>query len=139
MGQRFVILIAALILAAGCAPIPGGAADTATATSGTEFDTFSLIDYAVAQGRIDYSTGMLYKVYAQYDQMNLPDEYQSDAIGMVGAPLAAEIKRNWYRILPEHRAEISQYMEHLLDIDDSDTQLDDVTPDRLDQERNRID
>ncbi len=135
MTRWLVIAIAALFLAVGCAPVPEGGDP---ATDG-EFGTFSLIDHAVAQGRIDYSTGMLYKIYAQYDPMSLPEEYQSDAIGMVGAPLVTEIERNWHRILPEHRAEISQYIEHLLDIDDSETQLDDVTPDRLDQERNRID
>ena len=135
MAMRLMILIAAVLLAAGCAPMSDGR-ELAT---DAELDSFSLIDHAVAQGRIDYSTGMLYKVYAQYDPMSLPDEYRSDAIGMVGTPLVAEIERNWHRILPEHRIEISQYIEHLLDIDDSGTQLDDVTPDRLDQERNRID
>jgi hypothetical protein len=136
--KTFALLAVALLLCAGCAPIPG-AGDTTGEPGGPEVDTFTLIDTAVAQGRIDYSTGMLYKVYAQYDPVNLPDEYRSDAIGMVGAPLVTEIERNWHRILPEHRAEISQYIEHLLDLNDSDTQLDDVTPDRLDQERNRID
>ncbi len=135
MTRRLVILIAALLLAAGCAPMPEGGEPAAD----SELGTFALIDHAVAQGRIDYSTGMLYKIYAQHDPMSLPDEFQSDLIGMVGAPLETEIERNWHRILPEHRAEISQYIGHLLDMDDSETQLDDVTPDRLDQERNRLD
>ncbi len=136
MDHRMLVALAVIVLVAGCAPVPEVASDG----SGEEqIDTFSLIEIAVAAGRLDYSTGMLYKVYAQYDPISLPDEYQSDVIGMVGAPLATEIERNWHRILPEHRAEISQYMEHVLDIDDEGTQLDDVTPDRLDQERNRID
>ncbi len=135
MTGRLVILSAVLLFAAGCAPMPGGGEFAAD----SELGTFALINHAVAQGRIDYSTGMLYKIYAQYDPMSLPDEFRSDVIGMIGAPLATEIERNWHRILPEHRAEISQYIEHLLDIDDSETQLDDVTPDRLEQERNRID
>ncbi len=135
MTRRLLLPIAALLFTVGCAPMPGGGEPAAD----SELGTFALIDHAVAQGRIDYSTGMLYKIYAQYDTMSLPDEFQSDVIGMVGAPLATEIERNWHRILPEHRAEISQYIEHLLDIDDSETQLDDVTPDRLDQERNRLD
>lgn len=136
MAHRLTTALVVLLLVAGCAPVPDGGADAA---GDAELDTFSLINHAVAQGRIDYSTGMLYRIYAQYDPMSLPEEFQSDVIGMTGAPLVTEIERNWHRILPEHRAEISQYIEHLLDIDDSETQLDDVTPDRLDQERNRLD
>jgi len=136
MAQRTIVAIAVLLLAVGCAPVSDGGADAAV---DAEYDTFRLIDQAVAQGRIDYSTGLLYKIYAQYDPMSLPDEFQSDVIGMTGAPLIGEIERNWHRIMPEHRAEISQYVEHLLDIDDTETQLDDVTPDRLEQERTRLD
>jgi len=91
MTRRLVIAIVALFLAVGCAPVPEGDESVVDGKS----DTFSLIDHAVAQGRIDYSTGMLYKVYAQYDPMSLPEEYRSDAIGMVGTPLVTEIERNW--------------------------------------------
>ena len=141
MTGRVVAAVMVLLLAVGCAPVSGGPEVSAAVegASGSEYDTFSLIAHAVAEGRIDYSTGMLYRVYAQYDPMSLPDEFQSDAIGMTGAPIISEIERNWYRILPEHRAEISQYIEPILDLDDSKTQLDSVTPERLDQERNRID
>ena len=141
MTGKLVVAVMVFLLAVGCTPMPGGSAGSAAVVgaSESESDTFSLIAHAVAEGRIDYSTGVLYRVYAQYDPMSLPDEFRSDTVGMMGAPIISEIERNWYRILPEHRAEISQYIEPLLDLDDSKTQLDSVTPERLDQERNRID
>jgi hypothetical protein len=146
--MRILAVLAALLsvaLLSSCAtemPVPEEetAAVENDALAGDErLNSISLIETAVSTGRIDYSTGMLYKVYTMFDPMSLPPEYKSDVPGKCGTPLIIEIQRNWSRLTPEHRAEISQYVEPLTEMDDGETQLDDVTPDRLDHERERVD
>ncbi len=134
-----VLLVAALAL--GCASeTPPPEEGTAGSTAGYEIDesrldSIALINLAMSAGAIDYSTGTLYKVCAVYGPMSLPPEYESDAFGKSGTSLIMEVQRNWNRLTPEHREEISQYIEPIGQGDTSDTQLDDVTPDRLDDAR----
>lgn len=137
-----VLLIAALAL--GCASeTPPTEEGTAGGTGGYEIDesqldSIALVDLAMSSGDIDYSTGMLYKVYAVYDPMSLPPEYASDALGKSGTQVIMEVQRNWNRLVPEHREEISQYIEPIGEGDTSGTQMDDVTPDRLDDARDSL-
>ena len=74
-----------------------------------------------------------------FDPLSLPAEYMSDVPGKCGTPLISEIQRNWARLNPADQAEISQYIEPIGEIGSDETQLDDVTPDRLDRERTAID
>ncbi len=132
--------VAALSTSLGCAGAGAGAGTSGDETAAdTRLDSIALIDVAVSAGRLDYSTGMLYKVYAVYEPMSLPADYRTDVPLRGAASLVAEVHRNWNRLMPEHRAEIEAYIQPISDPDKNDTGLDDVTPDRLDHERNRID
>ncbi len=133
-----LLAFASLATSLGCA---GGSASSGAGyvAEDTRLDSIGLIDMAVKAGRLDYSTGMLYKVYAVYDPMSLPSEYESDVPLRGAASLVSEVQRNWNRLTPEHRAEIKAYVQPVSDPERNDTGLDDVTPDRLDHERNRID
>lgn len=137
------VTIAALAAAAtGCSTAPPPAPENVTPVSPTDegrLDSIALIDRAVNTGLLDYSTGILYKVYVMFDSASVPPEYQSDVPAKCGTPLIMEVQRNWQRILPEHRSEIEIYIAPIGEIDDTDTELDDVTPDRLEHERNRLD
>ena len=118
------------------------AADEATRAYPTDerpLDSIALIERAVSEGLLDYSTGLLYKVYAMFDSASLPPEYESDVPVKCGTPLIIEVQRNWNRILPEPRAEIGIYITPLTAPGESGTELDDVTPERLEYERNRLD
>ena len=145
--MRLTVLSAFIICAVltGCAPstVAESPPDVLTTASGptgeVEYDTYSLISFAFAEGRIDYSTSLLYKVYAMFDPLSLPSEYESEVPGKCGTPLISEVQRNWGRLAPADKAEISQYIEPIGEIGSDETQLDDVTPDRLDRERTAID
>jgi hypothetical protein len=132
----FAVLAACCCL--GCAGSPP-AGDGGVVPGGQDLDSFGLIDQAVSAGRIDYSTGILYKVYAAYEPMSLPEEYRSDVPLRGATSLVSEVERNWNRLTEEHRAEIAAYIQPAADPDEHDTGLDDVTPDRLEHERNRLD
>ena len=54
-------------------------------------------------------------------------------------PLIAEVQRNWNLLSADDAAEISRYIQPLGRPGDTETQLDDVTPDRLDHEREKLD
>jgi hypothetical protein len=136
-----VLLVAALLL--GCAseappPDEGTASGAGYEIDESQLDSFALINLAMSSGDLDYSTGTLYKVYAVFDPLSLPPEYESDVPGKSGTPLIMEVQRNWNRLTPEHREEISQYIEPIGEGDTSDTQLDDVTPDRLEDARDSL-
>jgi hypothetical protein len=135
----FVALACAAALA-GCAsqePVPDGA-EVSYPTDERPLDSIALIDQAYAAGDIDYTTSLLYKVYAMFDPMSLPPEYESDVPAKCGTPLVLEVQRNWSRFTPEEQAEIGMHIQPIGDPNDSiDTDLDDVTRDHLDQERER--
>ncbi len=140
-----VFAVCAVIMT-GCAPStvaenPPGVLMAGDGPSGelAEFDTYSLISLAVAEGEIGYSTGLLYKVYAMYEPLSLPPEYRSEVPGKCGTPLIDEVQRNWRRLTPADKAEISQYIKPIGERGFDDTQLDDVTPDQLERERTAID
>jgi hypothetical protein len=140
MRRAAVAATLAALLLAGCAmehPPAGGGATELTGDRG--LDSFALIDQAMASGKLDYSTGMLYKVYAMFDPADLPAEYQSDVPAKCGVSLIEEVQRNWNRLTPEARAEIGAYIQPVSSPSGTDTELDDVTPDRLEHERNRLD
>ena len=142
---RTLVALAAIALFLGCAaetPPPGGetVGDAAPAPiDESRLDSIALIDAAMAAGDVDYSTAMLYKVYVMFDPMSVPPEYESDVRAKCGTPLIMEVQRNWNRLTPEDRAEISQYIEPLELPGSADTQLDDVTPDRVNNDRDSLD
>jgi len=137
------IVLAALVAAAvlaGCAPLepaPDGL-EAPYPTDERPLDSIALINQAFAAGDIDYTTSLLYKVYAAYEPMSLPPEFESDLPAKCGTPLVLEVQRNWNRFTPEEQAQIGVYIQPITDPDDPvDTDLDDVTRDHLDQERER--
>ncbi len=141
--QAFIVCAVVLT---GCAPPAGIEHPPGVQTAGhgppgelAEFDTYSLISLAVAEGEIGYSTGLLYKVYAMYEPLSLPPEYRSEIPGKCGTPLIDEVQRNWGRLTPADKTEISQYIKPIGERDSDNTQLDDVTPNQLERERTAID
>jgi hypothetical protein len=101
--------------------------------------SLELIDQAMRSGGLEYSTGMLYKVYVMFEPESLPPEFESDVPAKCGTPLIAEVQRNWNLLSSDDAAEISRYIQPLGMPGDTETQLDDVTPDRLDHEREKLD
>ena len=141
MRIRASIVAVVLLSVLGCVsgPPPAGSPAEGYPTDERPMDSIALIDRAMHTGQIDYSTGMLLKVYALYERLSLPPEYRSDVPPTAGASVVSEVRRNWSRLTSEHQSEIENYIEPPTGLDGSDTELDDVTPDRLDHERNRID
>jgi len=142
MNRKLVLAaLAAAAVLGGCAT-QGPPPDDAAATSPTDerpLDSIALIDQAFAAGDIDYTTSLLYKVYAMFDPMSLPPEFESDAPAKCGTPLILEVQRNWHRFTPQQRSEIEIYVQPLMDPDATDTDLNDVTRDELDHDPDRID
>lgn len=141
--KALVLLLAALTLA-GCAgqstPHAGsGDLRSSPVGEGGELGSCALIELAVSQGRLDYGTGLLYKVLSVHDPASLPEEFQSDAPSKCGTPIAVEVERNWHRLSPGQRAEIELYIEPLRDQDETGTDLDDIGPDRPEHGRGGVD
>lgn len=138
---RMLVLAAMVAAALGCSPDPPPIEEATTAGASSEetLDSMALIEGAMNAGVLDYSTGTLYKVYVMFDPLSLPEEYASDVPVKCGTPLIVEVQRNWNRLLPEHRTEIEMYITPIMDPTETETDLDDVTPDRLEHERNRLD
>lgn len=138
-------LAATTLLAAGCScRVPGAdpiSDESQAALSAGErpLSSLELIEEAVRSGALEYSTGLLYKIYAMFEPDSLPPEFGSDVPSKCGTPLILEVQRNWNMLSPDDRAEISRYVEPIGRPGDMDTQLDDVTPDRLDYEREKLD
>lgn len=134
-------LSAAMILVGCAAQEPesdgaGTAGGMSYTTGETPLDSIALVDEAVAAGDIDYTTGLLYKVYAMFDPVSLPPEFESDVPAKCGTPLVLEVQRNWHRFTPQERAEIEVHIRPIMDPGDAaGTDLDDVTRDLLDLER----
>ena len=136
---------AAALFAAGCScslpavePI-SGESQVAYSTDERPMSSLELIEVAVRSGALEYSTGLLYKVYAMFEPDSLPPEFVSDVPSKCGTPLILEVQRNWNMLSPDDRAEISRYIEPIGMPGEIGTQLDDVTPDRLDHEREKLD
>jgi len=144
VGSLVAASLAAALAISGCAG--GGAAGGALSSEGLKVEegsmsSLALIDEALRTGQIDYSTGLLFKVYAVFDPMSLPPEYESAVPIGSGSLVVAEVQRNWHRISPDHRAEISQYIPPVGDDRDAgtDTDLDDIPRPRDDHDRHGID
>ena len=138
-------IVVVTLLAAGCSyrapdvePVSGESQVTYS-TDERPMSSLALIEAAVRSGVLEYSTGLLYKVYAMFDSTSLPPEYESTVPSKCGTPLILEVQRNWNMLSPDDRAEISQYIEPIGMPGETGTQLDDVTPDRLDYEREKLD
>jgi hypothetical protein len=137
--------VAVLVVGAGCAtsaPEPEvgpGNGSVSYPTDEVPMSSIALIEAAQSAGVLDYSTAMLYKVYVMFDPESLPPEYRSDVPSKCGTPVILEVQRNWHLLAPDDRMEISQYIQPLGEPGDNDTGLDDVTPDRLDREREGLD
>lgn len=144
-GVRVAVLWLSLALvSAGCAttePQPDSAAGEVPSYPTDEIpqSSIALIEAAQSAGALDYSTALLYKVYVMFDPESLPPEFRSDVPSKCGTPVILEVQRNWHLIAPEDRLEISQYIQPIGQPDGTDTGLDDVTPDRLDRERDGLD
>jgi hypothetical protein len=136
-------VVLALSGCAGTSPEPEADADADGATSYPTDEvpqsSIALIDAAQTSGQLDYSTALLYKVYVMFDPDSLPPEYRSDVPSKCGTPVILEVQRNWHLLAPEDRLEISQYIQPIGEPGDTGTGLDDVTPDRLDRERDDLD
>jgi len=139
------VLAVATLLAAGCScrvpesePISDESRMTFLAGE-RPLSSLELIEEAIRSGALEYSTGLLYKVYAMFEPDSLPPEFESDVLSKCGTPLILEVQRNWNMLSPDDRAEISRYIEPIGRPGNMDTQLDDVTPDRLDHEREKLD
>jgi hypothetical protein len=137
------VFLAALLILAGCAGTPPGQeTDTGEGisypTDEVPLSSMALIDAAQSSGMLDHSTALLYKVYVMFDPDSLPPEYRSDVPSKCGTPVILEVQRNWHLLAPEDRLEISQYIQPIGEPGDTDTGLDDVTPDRLDRERESL-
>jgi len=142
--RSLAVAVPILLMAlAGCAStasdgdVAGG--ETAYPTDERPMSSMELIEADVTAGVLEYSTAMLYKVYVMFEPESLPPEYQSDVPSKCGTPVISEVQRNWNMLSPDDRAEIAQYIEPVGMPGDDDTQLDDVTPDRLDHEREKLD
>jgi hypothetical protein len=145
--KRLAILfaLAALVLVVGCAarkpadetqPVTSG---TASPTGERPLDSLALINQAVAGGRIDYGTGLLYKVYVMFEPESVPPEFTSQVPSKCGTPLIEEVQRNWNRLTPEQRTEIQVYIQPVKDPREPDTELDDLRRDRLGHDQEKID
>ncbi len=138
-------LAVATLLASGCSchvPEVEPVSDETQVIYSTDeqpMSSLDLVEAAVRSGALEYSTGLLYKVYAMFDPSSLPPEYESAVPSKCGTALIMEVQRNWNLISPGDRAEISQYIEPIGMPGETGTQLDDVTPDRLDYEREKLD
>ncbi|MEA3408906.1 MAG: hypothetical protein U9Q95_01005 [Candidatus Eisenbacteria bacterium] len=138
-------LAVVVLFAAGCTcrvPEAEPVSDETRATYSTDerpMSSLELIEVAVRSGILEYSTGLLYKVYTMFDPSSLPPEYESAVPSKCGTPLISEVQRNWNMLSPDDRAEISQYIEPIGMPGETGTQLDDVTPDRLNHEREKLD
>jgi len=136
------MLLAAVTLSAGCASQPAveepTSAEAGVAQLDRPLDSLALIDTAVRAGRLDRSTGLLYKVYVMFEPESLPQEYRSEVPSKCGTSLVSEVQRDWNQLTPEHRLEISQYIQPVTDVEKTDTQLDDVSRDRLDSDRESL-
>ncbi len=89
-------------------------------------------------GSLEYSTGLLYKIYTMFEPDSLPPEFVSDVPSKCGTPVTSEVQRNWNLLSPDDQAEIARYVEPIGMPGETGTQLDDVTPDLLDNERNKL-
>jgi hypothetical protein len=137
--MRMLAVLLAVVAVAGCAPRTEPAAEAAVEEGLDDLSSWSLIELAVRQGRLDFGTGLLYKVYSVYDPTSLPEEFQSDAPAKCGTPVAVEVQRSWHLLTPEQRAEIELYIEPLQDDEEMGTPLDDVAPERPEHGRGDID
>ncbi|MFH1690438.1 MAG: hypothetical protein ABIE42_09405 [Candidatus Eisenbacteria bacterium] len=137
------LAVAVFFVLAGCScRVPEPAADETEMTCSTDeqpMSSLDLIDAAVRSGALEYSTGLLYKVYTMFEPESIPPEFASDVPAKCGTPLISEVQRNWNLLSQDVQAEVGRYIEPIGMPGETDTQLDDVTPDRLDNEREKLD
>ena len=142
-GAVVAVLVAALLVLAGCScsvPAPeSDGTEPAYSTDERPMSSLELVEAAVRSGALEYSTGLLYKVYVMFEPDSLPQEFVSDVPSKCGTPVISEVQRNWNMLSPDDKAEISRYIEPIGMPGESGTQLDDVTPDRLEDEREKLD
>ncbi len=79
----------------------------------TKETSLQLINRAYEQNTIDFDTRALYLTYSIYDAEALPPEYQSNVPMKDATPIILEIQRNWDKLSPTTREEISQYIQPL--------------------------
>ncbi|MBD3367290.1 MAG: hypothetical protein GF405_03810 [Candidatus Eisenbacteria bacterium] len=136
--MKTLLAVAAAVALAGCA---GETVPHEQVVSGEDenLSSCALIELAVSQGRLDYGTGLLYKVYSIYEPESLPEEFRSDGPSKCGSPVVVEVQRNWHRLSPGQQAEIEFYIQPLQDDDETGTDLDDVGPNRPEHGRGELD
>jgi hypothetical protein len=76
-----------------------------------------LINGAYEQNIINFDTRALYLTYSIYNAGALPPEYQSKVPMKDATSIILEIQRNWDKLSPTTREEISQYIQPLEKID----------------------
>jgi len=137
--MKTVIAAVALLATVGCVPEATAPPDATGGGTRERLSSCELIEVAMSQGRLDYGTGLLYKVLSVYEPSSLPEEFQSEASSKCGTPVAVEVRRNWHRLSPGQQAEIERYIEPLQDDDGTGTDLDDVGPERPEHGRGDVD
>ena len=136
----FLVAAAALTFTGcSCSVPPVDETGLSYSTDERPMSSLEMVDAAMRSGALEYSTGLLYKVYVMFEPESLPPEFASDVPSKCGTPLISEVQRKWNLLSPDDRAEISRYIEPIGMPGDMDNQLDDVTPDRLDNEREKLD
>ena len=137
------VLLLALVLASGCAapaPDPEPVVDRPVSpTAERPMDSVALIDGAVRGGRLDYSDRSSLQGLRDVRTVEPPPGVSERRALKCGTALIQEVQRNWHVLTTEQRNEISPYIQPVGDPDKTDTQLDAVSPDRMESERDKID
>jgi len=108
------ILVAAAALTltgCSCSVPPVGETGLSYSTDERPMSSLEMVDAAMRSGALEYSTGLLYKVYVMFEPESLPPEFASDVPSKCGTPLISEVQRKWNLLSPDDRAEISRYIE----------------------------
>lgn len=72
--------------------------------------SFNLIDEAVAKGEIDAETGLVYGMYAIFQDPRLPAQYRGDNSRVLEAEVQTRAPRQWNTLKPETRDLLLPFM-----------------------------
>jgi hypothetical protein len=72
--------------------------------------SFTLIGDAVARGEIDPETGLIFEMYAVFDDPRLPAQYRGNNSGVREAPAQSRIANEWNALKPSTRDALLPFM-----------------------------
>lgn len=87
----------------------GGCAEEGSGPKKARVSSVSLIQEDVAKGKLDKETGLVYQVYALFDQERLPAEYRSEVIIPSGSSIMVEVRRNWDSLSKETKEKLEPF------------------------------